>query len=191
MSGKRHDVRDEHGRFVAAEHGPGAAGTELVWKGGGGDESWAQLRRKNRKGLTKGQILTFLAALAETCNAAHAARLAKRSAQVFYALRGRNAAFRTAWNEALSEGYDFLEIELVRRARFGAPKDIFYQGEKTATTLVYNDGTSLRLLQAHRRSIEHLRASDREEAPRFAVLIEALAARIAEIEAEEPGDETA
>jgi hypothetical protein len=147
--------------------------------------------------LTPAEIENFLHFLAETCNVALSARETKRSARVFYDLRRRDPGFRAAWAEALREGYERLDMELVERCRFGAPKDIFYQGRKTATTRVFNDATALRLLHLHRKSIEQMRAVDERRAPDAKAIFDQLAARVAEIRAEaakrsgEGGDEEA
>jgi hypothetical protein len=159
-------------------------GTELKRARGDRAGGRPQIRCKHKRALTGAQIEIFLSALAETCNVSLAAREAGRKARVFYDLRRRDENFRGWWLEALREGYDLLEMEMVRRARFGAPKDIFYLGRKTATTRIFNDATALRLLHFHRKTIEALRA--REAAPKVdaKALFDELAARLAEIEAE-------
>ncbi|MEA3008801.1 MAG: hypothetical protein QOJ91_493 [Sphingomonadales bacterium] len=192
MSRNRHGLRGAHGRFVAA----GEPGTELK-RGRGSGVRGPQVRQKHKGALTPAEIENFLHFLAETCNVALSARETKRSARVFYDLRRRDPGFRAAWAEALREGYERLDMELVERCRFGAPKDIFYQGRKTATTRVFNDATALRLLHLHRKSIEQMRAVDERRAPDAKAIFDQLAARVAEIRAEaakrsgEGGDEEA
>lgn len=180
MKRNRHALRGERGRFVAA----GTSGTEL--KRGRGDrvQGRPQIRAKHKRALTRAQIERFLMILAGTCNVSLAARETKRSARVFYDLRRRDSGFRAAWGEALREGYELLELEMVERCRFGAPKDVFYQGCKTATTRVFNDATALRLLAFHRKSVERMRAADEERAPDAKAIFDELAARVAEIKAE-------
>lgn len=180
MSGHRHGLRDERGRF-RAEPGDGAGP-----KRGRADRG---VRRpqifKHKRALTRRQIDIFLAALAETCNVSLSAREAKRSPRTFYALRRRDPGFRAAWLEALSAGYDHLEMELLHRARFGTPRDVFHQGRKTGTTRTFNDGAALRLLHFHRKTVQPLRAADQSGRRDAKTLFDELAARIAEMEAEE------
>jgi integrase len=179
MNGNRHAPRDERGRFKAAPR----AGTELKRaRGDGGGRP--QIRSKHKRALTAAEIGTFLSILTETCNVSLAARETGRSARVFYDLKRRDSGFRAAWIEALRESYDHLELELVRRIRFGTPKDVFHQGKKTGTTRVFNDGMALRLLHHHRKSVEPLRAADSQGQRDAAAIFDELAARLAEIEAE-------
>jgi len=180
MERKRHGLRGGRGRFVAR---PGD-GHEL--KRGRGDRVGGrpQIRRKHKRALTGPEIETFLTILAETCNVSLSAREVGRSARVFYDLRRRDAGFRAGWGEALREGYDLLEMEMVERCRFGAPKDVFYRGRKTATTRVFNDATALRLLHLHRKSVERMRAADGAGRRDAKTIFDELAARVAEIEAE-------
>jgi hypothetical protein len=175
----RHGLRDGRGRFAVRPR----AGTEL--KRGRGDRAGArpQIRAKHKRALTEAQIQRFLGTLAETCNVSLAAREAKRSERVFRDLKRRDSGFRAAWMEALREAYDLLELEMCQRGRFGAPKDIFYQGRKTGTTRVFNDGMALRLLHLHRKSVETARSADSGRRDGTAIFDE-LAARLAEIEAE-------
>ena len=186
MGRNRHGLRDGRGRFTAAA----SPGNELKRVQGK-----AQIRSKHKRALTKAEIETFLMVLAGTCNVSLSARETKRSARVFYDLRRRDSGFRAAWGEALREGYELLELEMVERCRFGAPKDVFYQGRKTATTRVFNDATALRLLHFHRNTIERMRAEDEREPVDDAAIFDELAARLAEIRAEaaakagEAGDE--
>jgi len=180
METNRHALRGERGRFVAA----GTSGTEL--KRGRGDRvrGRPQVRRKHKRALTPAEIERFLATLAGTCNVSLSARETKRSARTYYDLRRRDPGFRAAWAEALREGYELLEMEMLERCRFGTPRDVFYQGRKTATTRVFSDSTALRLLHFHRKAIEQMRAADRRESIDGAAIFDELAARLAEIRAE-------
>jgi hypothetical protein len=92
---------------------------------------------------------TFLAALAETSNVAAAARKAKISASAAYDARRKNRAFADKWQAALAEGYDNLEIELLRRLREGEVKPA--PGAKRGVRS-YDNGAALRLLIAHRET---------------------------------------
>ncbi|HYW14987.1 MAG TPA: hypothetical protein VE891_02390 [Allosphingosinicella sp.] len=178
MSGMGRQPRDGRGRFAA---GP-RSGMEL--KRGSGAKARPQIRARHKRALTAREIGIFLSTLAETCNVALSAREAGRRPGMFYDLKKRDPGFRAAWMEALREGYDRLDMELLHRARFGTPKEVFYRGRKTATTRVFNDGMALRLLAFHRKSVEPMRAADSNRRDGAAIFDE-LAARLAEIEAEE------
>ncbi|HEX8573335.1 MAG TPA: hypothetical protein VF759_11355 [Allosphingosinicella sp.] len=177
MGRNRQQARDSKGQF--------AAGEESEIKRGRGDRASGrlQIRSKHKRALTAEELGAFLGNLAETCNVALSARRIGRSARVFYDLRRRDSGFRADWMEALREGYDLLETEMVRRARFGTRRDVFYRGQKTATTLVFSDATALRLLHLHRKSVEAMRAADSAPRRDARTLFDELAARLAEAEA--------
>ena len=182
MSGNRHSLRGERGRFAAAPRDPG---TELKRARGNGAGGRPQIRRKHKRALTKAEIETFLATLAKTCNIAHSARTAGRQEQVFRDLKKRDPAFAAAWVGTLRESYDLLEMEMSRRARFGTPKDVFHEGSKVAKIKVFNDGVALRLLNLHRKSVERMREADSAPRRDAGALFDELAARVAEMEAEQ------
>lgn len=62
---------------------------------------------------------TFLSALAELANVAAAARAADVPERSPYQLKQCDAAFAEAWDVAIDEGYNRLELMLLRRATFG------------------------------------------------------------------------
>ena len=179
MDRKRHAGRDALGRFVARGGGP----TELKRGRGNKAAGRPQIRARHKRALTARQIEIFLTTLAQTCNVALSARRTGRQARNFYDLRRRDPGFRAAWLQALSAGYDYLEVELLRRLRFGTPKDVFYQGRKTGTTRTFNDGAALRLLHFHRKTVQPLREAESGRRDGAAIFDE-LAARLAEIKAE-------
>lgn len=133
---------------------------ELKRARGAGCDGQPQIRDKHKKALTGEEVEIFLTTLGQTCNVSASARAAKRPARAFYDHRRRDADFRARWMHTLREGYDHLELALLQRARFGAPKDIFHEGVKRATTRIFADGTSMRLLHLHRSSVEADRKAD-------------------------------
>lgn len=179
MDRKRHGLRDENGRFVAAPRD----GTELKRGRGGRATGRPQIRRKHKRALGQDEIETFLTALSETCNVSLAARETGRSTRVFYDLRRRDSQFRREWGDALREGYDLLEMELLHRARFGVLREVFYQGRKTATTRIHNEAMAIRLLHLHRKNVERMRAADGSGRRDAKTIFDELAARVAEIKA--------
>ena len=93
------------------------------------------------------KIERFLEELAVTSNVAAAAAVADLPTSKVYALRRTNPDFAKAWYEALAEGYDNLEMELLAHLRSG--------GEPRAgeSTRKFDTATALRCLTAHRESV--------------------------------------
>lgn len=97
----------------------------------------------------------FLAELAATSNVSAAARKAAVSTSVAYEARRHNAEFNRAWQRALCEGYDHLEMELLRRLRDGEVKPA--PGARRGVR-AFDNATALRLLGAHREAAGRQRA---------------------------------
>ncbi|MXP44731.1 hypothetical protein [Allopontixanthobacter sediminis] len=95
----------------------------------------------------------FLAALAESSNIAGSARAAKVNKSTIYKHRRENADFRSAWFDALCEGYDNLEMSLLYRLRIGE-----LEGTKTKARRKFDNATAFRLLAAHRESVSQRKA---------------------------------
>lgn len=91
----------------------------------------------------------FLAALAETSNVTAAAAVAGVHPSRPYKVRRNEPEFARAWRDALYEGYENLEIELLQRLRFGEPRD---EERK------FDNASALRLLALHRETIVNERA---------------------------------
>lgn len=94
----------------------------------------------------------FLAELAATSNVSAAARAAGIDTARAYETRRAHAEFNRLWSEALAEGYDLLELELLRRAR-GGPEDA-----DTSPVSKTDNATALKLLTMHRDSVGRQRA---------------------------------
>ena len=99
----------------------------------------------------RGWTRPFLAALGETSNVARAAKAAGVCTSTVYDTRRKNRTFARAWGEALSEGYDNLEMELLGRLREGEIKRA--QGAKVGVR-TFDNATSFRLLAVHREAVE-------------------------------------
>lgn len=97
----------------------------------------------------------FLAELAITSNVSAAARVAGVSSRAVYEARRTNAEFNRAWQQALCDGYDTLELDLLRRLREGELKP--RAGAKRGTRS-FDNATAFRLLVAHRDSVARERA---------------------------------
>lgn len=97
----------------------------------------------------------FLAELAATSNVTASARKAEISPSRAYEVRRQDPEFYREWQEALCEGYDHLEMNLLHRLREGEVKPA--SGAKRGTR-VFDNATALRLLTLHRESVSRQRA---------------------------------
>lgn len=98
---------------------------------------------------------TFLAELAATSNVSAAARRAKVTTSAAYDARRAKPEFNRAWQQALCEGYDNLEMELLHRLRTGEVKPA--AGAKRGVR-AFENATAFRLLAAHKDSAMRQRA---------------------------------
>jgi hypothetical protein len=94
---------------------------------------------------------TFIEALAETSNVTASAERANVPTRTVYKLRREDRDFASKWQAALAEGYDNLEMEVVGYLRDPAP------------TRKMDVTAALRLLAAHRDTVERRRALTAEE----------------------------
>ena len=103
---------------------------------------------------------TFLAALAATSNVTKSAAAADMSDAQVYAERRRNAGFRDAWTDALSEGYARLEFMMLERANDA----LLVRGKVTDQKLAqnkmheYSNKLAMTLLTAHRALVRDARS---------------------------------
>ncbi len=108
----------------------------------------------------------FLEKLAETSNVSLSAEWASISTAQVYASRRCEPEFARKWTAALCEGYDNLEMDVLRRLRTGDSKDL--DGNK------FDFGAALRILAAHRESAARERAiRDNEDADAIIAEIDA------------------
>ncbi|CDO36855.1 MULTISPECIES: hypothetical protein [Novosphingobium] len=97
----------------------------------------------------------FLSELAASSNVAASARKAGVAPALAYAARRQDPEFYRAWHEALCEGYDHLEMNLLHRLREGEVKPA--AGSRRGTRL-FDNATALRLLTLHREAVARQRA---------------------------------
>lgn len=97
----------------------------------------------------------FLAELATSSNITASARKAGVPVPTVYETRRRNPDFFRAWQQALCEGYDHLEMELLRRLRTGEIRRA--AGAKVGVR-TYENAVALRQLAAHKESVMRQRA---------------------------------
>lgn len=127
-------------------------------RGAGGVPRVHKLRRG---GWNAAKTEIFLETLAMTSNVRASARAAGITVMNCYRRRMRDSGFRIAWMQALAEGYDHLELEMLERARFGTKK-IVVQGGREIDTRVFSDSTGFHLLKAHRAMAQAWRVAEAE-----------------------------
>lgn len=132
-------------------------------------------RRKRRTGPAPrrdaAKLDRFLAELGETSNVAAAAAVADIAVSKVYRLRRTDPDFARQWYEALAEGYDNLEMELLAHLRGGETGE-GADGPKRK----FDTATALRCLTAHRENVA--REKGRRTLAQEAVTIEAINAKI-------------
>lgn len=97
----------------------------------------------------------FLAELATSSNVAASAKKAGVPISSVYETRRRDADFSRAWHQALCEGYDHLEMELLMRLRTGEIKRA--AGSKVGVR-TFDNAVALRQLAAHKETVSRQRA---------------------------------
>jgi hypothetical protein len=97
----------------------------------------------------------FLAELAASSNVSASARNAGISTSTAYEMRRVNPEFNRRWLQALCEGYDHLEMELLHRLRSGEVKPA---GGARRGVRSFDNAIAFRLLVAHRDSAARQRA---------------------------------
>ncbi|WP_324829095.1 hypothetical protein [Qipengyuania zhejiangensis] len=118
---------------------------------------------KTRRRAPKAWRDMFLAELALTSNVTRAADKAGVDASTVYKARRSEPDFYRRWHEALAEGYDNLEMDLLRRLRIGE----LTGGGPAKSRRKYDNAIAFRLLSAHRESVgrqKALRANEDEDA---------------------------
>jgi hypothetical protein len=91
----------------------------------------------------------FLRALGETANVTRSARAAGFSDSAVYRRRQQSEAFRARWGEALREGLDRLEGQLIERALNGIEREVVEDGAKVVRRVI-DDRLALALIRMHR-----------------------------------------
>jgi hypothetical protein len=123
-----------------------AKGGDLVFVGGGK----AQMRKASDRNWSKAKEREFLSVLAETCNVTRAAAEAGISQSHAYRRRKIDAAFRSAWLEAISTAYQRLEMVLLERAFAGTEKIVRRKDGSEERMVEYPNQLALTLLKMHR-----------------------------------------
>lgn len=148
------------------QSGGSRANRELRVQRGGrasGRPAMVQKRKVSHKGWTAKKRAAFLDVLKGSCNVREAARIVAMSEGSAYDLRRRDPAFAAEWKEALEQGYAELEMLLLRQSIYGAEMvEIVDDGKndggvKTKKVHSYPHAIALRLLLAHRETVNEYR----------------------------------
>jgi hypothetical protein len=108
------------------------------------------MRKAKRDSWTKARQREFLSVLAETCNVTRACEQSGISVTHAYRKRKSDAAFRTAWREAIGVAYQRLELLLLDRAFNGTEKVVKRRDGSEERMLEYSNQLGLTLLKMHR-----------------------------------------
>lgn len=148
-----------------------------------GNREPPERRGEDRKSPARGPAFNqwsarFLATLASTSNVTASAKAAGVATATAYEARRLKPEFNRAWQQALFEGYEHLEMELLGRLRAGEikPATSAKRGVRQ-----FDNGAALRLLFAHRESAAMTRAiRDNEDADAILASIDAKLDRMRE-----------
>jgi hypothetical protein len=113
-------------------------------------------RRKH--GAPKNWKDVFISTLAESSNPEGAAQAAGIRLPWAYKCRREDPEFANRWHDALCEGYDSLEMELLYRLRSGKVEEVDEEGNKRK----FDIATGFKILAAHR---EQQAKTTRQEDP--------------------------
>ena len=92
----------------------------------------------------------FLEALAESGNVKLSCQAAGVGRRTAYDHRAKDAAFASAWADAMEEAADLLEQEAVRRAVEGVDKPVYQGGRMVGIVKEYSDTLLIFLLKGAR-----------------------------------------
>lgn len=136
-------------------------------------------RRRRIYGAPKNWRDIFIANLGETSNVTAAAEAADISVTHVYKTRRADPGFARRWYEALCEGYDNLEMDMLYRLRTGQTDVVDADGTRRKWDL----GTASRCLIQHRDTV--MREKGRRSLEQESASIAGINAKIAAMRARE------
>ena len=113
-----------------------------------------RMQAASRRNWTREKEKRFLEVLAETCNVTRACEAVNIGTPSAYSRRKRNAAFRSAWNEAIGAAYQRLELVLIERTLNGTEKIMTRHDGSEDRMREYPINLGMALLKLHRSSAE-------------------------------------
>lgn len=150
-----------------------------------GEAARAQYYRPRKTSWTDKKKAQFLDVLRATSNVTEACRVVKMDVSGVYTQRKKDPAFAAGWAEALEQGYAELEMLLLRQSIHGSEiteqvDDGNENGKKrTKTVHSYPHSMALRLLMAHKGSVDAYRAEQGIDRPGSETLRAEIHAKIA------------
>lgn len=127
-----------------------------------GGRTGAQIRAQGSRWFTPDKQRIFLETFALTSNQRASAEAAGVSPQTVWRLCRRNAAFRTAFEEARARGVDDLEMQVLAQLRFGVTSEIETivddSGRRRTVRRSDAPGLAMRLIAMHRADAAATRA---------------------------------
>lgn len=101
--------------------------------------------------------IQYLRTLKDTCNPTRAAESIDMTPHWIREIIKVDDEFAAACDNALEEGLDLLEHEVVRRGFKGVKKPVYWQGIKIDEITEYSDGLAKYYLSAHRQKFRETR----------------------------------
>ena len=132
---------------------------------------------------TKAGRKRFLEEMRRSANVSRAADSARVTRSDAFALRETDTEFRAAWDEAECGAFDDLEEEVLRRARDGVDKPVYFGGKLCGTVKSYNDGLALEILKLRRDRLTDRTGSSEDETARGESPVELIEERLRRFEA--------
>jgi hypothetical protein len=102
--------------------------------------------------------VVFLEKLAQSSNVSLSARAAKVDVSTVYKARRTEGEFARQWFDALCDGYDAMEMDLLHRLRAGAIENAEAKRKRK-----FDNASAMRLLAAHRSTVGKIRALREDE----------------------------
>lgn len=112
------------------------------------DHNHTTPKKEAKPAFEKWQVV-FLKSLRAKGNISAACRKAKIDRKWAYEKRKADPFFKEAWNDALEEATEALELEARRRAEDGVLQYSYHNGKKIGSMRVYSDTLLIFLLKAH------------------------------------------
>lgn len=119
---------------------------------------------------TKELCAVFLTWLAKGYVPAVAAQKINVARATVFRWKQEDKEFAEAWEEAVEEGTDLLEQEILRRARDGVDRPVFQQGMMVGLVREYSDNLAAMMLQGRRRAVYGKNAT--EDIPTLTIRIQ-------------------
>ena len=143
-------------------------------------------------GWTKNGRERFLSEMRANANLSRACDRAGVTRQQAFELRNTDPEFLAGWDDAEAGAFDDLEEEVLRRARDGVNKPVYFGGKVCGSVRSYNDALALEILKLRRERLNARRddpsASSEDDTERVNP-IELIEERLRRFEAAHPSIE--